>query len=71
VPPALFVFPYFLLSLLLQQLSQGSTDVPVLRAEVTRAREATTAMKVAVETSTQEAAVTRDSTTAQVKDVED
>jgi hypothetical protein len=39
VPPTSFEVPHSLLSLFLQHLSWGSTDVPVLRVEVTRARE--------------------------------
>jgi hypothetical protein len=53
-------------------------DVPTLRAEVTQTREVTAAaeatcvaMVLAAETSSQEAAATRDSTMARVKDAED
>jgi hypothetical protein len=53
-------------------------DVPTLRVEVTRVREAASAVEVAhvavvlaVETSAQEAAITWDSTAAQVKDAGD
>jgi hypothetical protein len=66
------------MSLFLQHLSWGSTDVPALWAEVTLAWEAATAVETAcfavvlvVETSAQKAAMTHDSVVAQVKDAED
>jgi hypothetical protein len=72
VPPASFEFPHFLLILFLQHLSQGSVDVPTMQAEVTRVGEATRVVAVlAAETSAKDAAMTRDSTVAWVKDAED
>jgi hypothetical protein len=64
--------------LFLQHLSRGSANVPVLRAEVTQAWEATTTVVAArvvavlgAEASALEAAVAWDSTAVRVKDVED
>jgi hypothetical protein len=66
--PTSFDFPHSILSLFLQDLSHGSSYVHALWAEVTRAWEADAVaeaarvtMVLAVETSTQEAAVARDS----------
>jgi hypothetical protein len=53
-------------------LSQGSADVPALLAEETRAQEVTRVMAMlVVETSTREAATTRDSAALHGKDAED
>jgi hypothetical protein len=64
MPLAPFEFYHSLLSLLLQHLPQGSTNVPALQAEVTRAQEAASATEVArimmvhaTETAAQEAAM--------------
>jgi hypothetical protein len=64
--------------LFLQLLSQGSTDVPVLLAEVARAREVATAVEatravamLTAEASTRQAIAVPDSATFHVGDVED
>jgi hypothetical protein len=72
------VFPYSLLSLFLQHLTWDNVDVSTLWVEVTRAREAAATAKathgavvLAMETSAQEVATTRDSIPAWDKDAED
>jgi hypothetical protein len=62
----------------LKHLSQGSTDVPTMQADVTQARDAAAAAEathvmvvLAAETSAHEAATTWDSTSICIKDVED
>jgi DNA topoisomerase IA len=78
VPLVSFEFPHSLLSLFVQHLSQGNTNTPTLQAEVTQAREVAAAVeaphvmvKLAVETSAQEATAAWDSIMIRVKDAED
>jgi hypothetical protein len=74
LPSRSLILSYFLL---LQHLSRGSVNVPMMRAEETRAQEVNTVVEaahvkavLAAETFAQEAATARDHVTTLVKDAE-